>query len=91
MIGQLYSVNLNNYENYLFGIDYVLSENLAPLGSDIIKFDLDLNLKTNLVEVKTIKDQRQDITIFKLIMKEIFMWEIFLIIQFKFKPIKTLD
>ena len=46
MIGQLYSVNVNNYENYLFGIDYIVSENLEPLGSDIIKFDLDLNLKT---------------------------------------------
>ena len=46
MIGQLYSVNINNYENYLFGIDYLVSENLVPLGSDIIKFDLDLNLKT---------------------------------------------
>ena len=46
LIGQLYSVNINNYENYLFGIDYIVSENLAPLGSDIIKFDLDLNSKT---------------------------------------------
>jgi len=46
MIGQLYSVNVNNYENYLFGIDYILSENSVPLGSDIIKFDLDLNLKS---------------------------------------------
>ena len=40
IIGQLYSVNVNN--DYLFGIDY----NLIPLGSDIIKFDLDLNMKS---------------------------------------------
>ncbi len=46
MIGQLYSVNVNNYENYLFGIDYIVSKNSAPLGSDIIKFDLDLNFKS---------------------------------------------
>ena len=45
-VGQLYSVNVNNYENYLFGIDYIGFENLIPLGSDIIKFDLDLNLKS---------------------------------------------
>ena len=36
-VGQLYSVNVNNYENYLFGIDYIGFENLIPLGSDIIK------------------------------------------------------
>ena len=41
MIGQLYSVNVNNYDKYLFGIDYIGFENLAPIGSDIIKFDLD--------------------------------------------------
>ena len=40
------SFNINNYENYLFGIDYIGFENLVPLGSDIIKFDLDLNLKS---------------------------------------------
>tara|TARA_B100001142_G_scaffold256465_1_gene257861 strand:+ start:2432 stop:3412 length:981 start_codon:yes stop_codon:yes gene_type:complete len=44
IIGQLYSVNVNN--DYLFGIDYIGYENLIPLGSDIIKFDLDLNMKS---------------------------------------------
>ena len=44
IIGQLYSVNVNN--DYLFGIDYIGYENLIPLGSDIIKFDLDLNIKS---------------------------------------------
>ena len=44
IIGQLYSVNVNN--DYLFGIDYIGYENLTPLGSDIIKFDLDLNIKS---------------------------------------------
>ena len=44
IIGQLYSINVNN--DYLFGIDYIGYENLTPLGSDIIKFDLDLNIKS---------------------------------------------
>ena len=46
VIGQLYSVNVNNYDNYLFGIDYIGLENLAPIGSDIIYLDLDLNVKS---------------------------------------------
>ena len=46
IIGQLYSVNFNNYDNHLFGIDYIGIENLVPVGSDVIKFDLDLNLKS---------------------------------------------
>ena len=43
-IGQLYSVNVNNQENYIFGIDYIGYENLIPVGSDIIKFDLNLKM-----------------------------------------------
>lgn len=46
MIGQLYSVNVNNFDKSLFGIDYIVNEKLAPIGSDIIKFDLDLNFKS---------------------------------------------
>ena len=34
IIGQLYSVNVNN--DYLFGIDYIGYENLIPMASDII-------------------------------------------------------
>ena len=45
-IGQLYSLNINTDKNYLIGIDYIVSENLSPIGSDIFYFDLDLNLKT---------------------------------------------
>tara|TARA_B110000305_G_scaffold237518_1_gene301007 strand:+ start:524 stop:1501 length:978 start_codon:yes stop_codon:yes gene_type:complete len=45
-IGQLYSVNINNDENYLLGIDYVIDENFVPVGSDIFRFDLNLNLNT---------------------------------------------
>jgi peptidylamidoglycolate lyase len=45
-IGQLYSVNIDNSENYLLGIDYVIDENFIPVGSDIFRFDLNLNLKT---------------------------------------------
>lgn len=45
-IGQLYSVNIGKSENYLLGIDYVINENFIPVGSDIFRFDLNLNLKT---------------------------------------------
>ena len=45
-IGQLYSVNVNNYENYILGIDYIGLENMIPIGSDIIYLDLDLNVKS---------------------------------------------
>ena len=44
-VGQLYSLNVNNEKNYLIGIDYMVSENSKPIGSDIIYFDLELNLK----------------------------------------------
>jgi len=44
-VGQLYSLNVNNDKNYLIGIDYMVSENSKPIGSDIIYFDLELNLK----------------------------------------------
>ncbi len=47
IIGQLYSVNVDNYNNRLYGIDYVGIENLVPIGSDIIEFDLGLNLQSN--------------------------------------------
>ena len=45
-IGQLYSVNVNNYENYILGIDYIGLENMIPIGSDIIYLDLELNVKS---------------------------------------------
>jgi len=45
-IGQLYSVNVNNYENYILGIDYIGFENMIPIGSDVIHLDLDLNVKS---------------------------------------------
>ena len=45
-IGQLYSVNIDKSENYLLGIDYVITEKFIPVGSDIFRFDLNLNLKT---------------------------------------------
>lgn len=45
-IGQLYSVNIDKSENYLLGIDYVITEKFIPVGSDIFHFDLNLNLKT---------------------------------------------
>ncbi len=44
--GQLYSVNVNNHDNYILGIDYIGLENFMPIGSDIIYFDLDLNEKS---------------------------------------------
>ena len=92
VIGQLYSVNINNYENYLFGIDYVLSENLAPLGSDIIKFDLDLNLKTKFGRsgnYKGPKARYHDIQVDN--KGNIYVGDILNNTIQKFKPIKTLD
>ncbi|MEC8702771.1 MAG: hypothetical protein VXX41_04875, partial [Bacteroidota bacterium] len=92
MIGQLYSVNVNNYENYLFGIDYIVSENLTPLGSDIIKFDLDLNLKTKFGRsgnYKGSKARYHDIQVDN--EGNIYVGDILNNTIQKFKPIKTLD
>ena len=92
MIGQLYSVNVNNYENYLFGIDYIVSENLEPLGSDIIKFDLDLNLKTKFGRsgnYKGPKARYHDIQVDN--EGNIYVGDILNNTIQKFKPIKTLD
>ena len=92
MIGQLYSVNVNNYENYLFGIDYIVSENLEPLGSDIIKFDLDLNLKTKFGRsgnYKGPKARYHDIQVDN--KGNIYVGDILNNTIQKFKPIKTLD
>ena len=92
VIGQLYSVNINNYENYLFGIDYVLSENLAPLGSDIIKFDLDLNFKSKFGRsgnYKGPKARYHDIQVDN--KGNIYVGDILNNTIQKFKPIKTLD
>ena len=92
VIGQLYSVNINNYENYLFGIDYVVSENLAPLGSDIIKFDLDLNFKTKFGRsgnYKGPKARYHDIQVDN--EGNIYVGDILNNTIQKFKPIKTLD
>ena len=92
VIGQLYSVNINNYENYLFGIDYVLSENLAPLGSDIIKFDLDLNFKSKFGRsgnYKGPKARYHDIQVDN--EGNIYVGDILNNTIQKFKPIKTLD
>ena len=92
VIGQLYSVNVNNYENYLFGIDYIVSENLEPLGSDIIKFDLDLNLKTKFGRsgnYKGPKARYHDIQVDN--KGNIYVGDILNNTIQKFKPIKTLD
>ena len=92
VIGQLYSVNINHYENYLFGIDYVVSENLNPLGSDIIKFDLDLNLKTKFGRsgnYKGPKARYHDIQVDN--KGNIYVGDILNNKIQKFKPIKTLD
>ena len=92
VIGQLYSVNINNYEDYLFGIDYVLSENLAPLGSDIIKFDLDLNFKSKFGRsgnYKGPKARYHDIQVDN--EGNIYVGDILNNTIQKFKPIKTLD
>ena len=92
VIGQLYSVNINNYENYLFGIDYIVFENLVPLGSDIIKFDLDLNLKTKFGRsgnYKGPKARYHDIQVDN--EGNIYVGDILNNTIQKFKPIKTLD
>ena len=92
VIGQLYSVNINNYENYLFGIDYIGFENLVPLGSDIIKFDLDLNLKTKFGRsgnYKGPKARYHDIQVDN--KGNIYVGDILNNTIQKFKPIKTLD
>lgn len=92
VIGQLYSVNINNYENYLFGIDYIGFENLVPLGSDIIKFDLDLNLKTKFGRsgnYKGPKARYHDIQVDN--EGNIYVGDILNNTIQKFKPIKTLD
>lgn len=92
VIGQLYSVNINHYENYLFGIDYIVSENLAPLGSDIIKLDLDLNLKTKFGRsgnYKGPKARYHDIQVDN--KGNIYVGDILNNTIQKFKPIKTLD
>ncbi len=41
---QLYSVTIDNLNNHLFGIDYLIVENNVK-GSDIFRFDLDANLQ----------------------------------------------
>ena len=92
MIGQLYSVNVNNYENYLFGIDYIVSKNSAPLGSDIIKFDLDLNFKSKFGRsgnYKGPKARYHDIQVDN--KGNIYVGDILNNKIQKFKPIKTLD
>ena len=92
VIGQLYSVNINHYENYLFGIDYIVSENLNPLGSDIIKFDLDLNLKTKFGRsgnYKGPKARYHDIQVDN--KGNIYVGDILNNTIQKFKPIKKLD
>ena len=92
MIGQLYSVNVNNYENYLFGIDYIVSKNSAPLGSDIIKFDLDLNFKSKFGRsgnYKGPKARYHDIQVDN--EGNIYVGDILNNTIQKFKPIKTLD
>ncbi len=92
MIGLLYSVNVNNYENYLFGIDYIISENLVPLGSDIIKFDLDLNFESKFGRsgnYKGPKARYHDIQVDN--EGNIYVGDILNNTIQKFKPIKTLD
>ena len=58
-IGQLYSVNIDNDENYLLGIDYVVDENLVPVGSDIFRFNLNLKLNTRFGRSGFYKGQRK--------------------------------
>ncbi len=43
---QLYSVTIDNQKNYLFGIDYMIVNDTIIKGSDIFRFDLDVNLQT---------------------------------------------
>ncbi|GLU44100.1 peptidyl-alpha-hydroxyglycine alpha-amidating lyase family protein [Allomuricauda sp. NBRC 101325] len=43
---QFYSVTVDNRNNCLFGIDYMIVNDTIVKGSDIFRFDLDLNLQT---------------------------------------------
>ena len=43
---QLYSVTVDNQKNHLFGIDYMIVNDTIVKGSDIFRFDLDVNLQT---------------------------------------------
>ena len=88
----MYSVNINNYDNHLFGIDYVGIENLVPVGSDIIKFDLDLNLKSKFGRSGNYNGPRaryHDIQIDN--NGNIYVGDILNNTIQKFKPIKKLD
>lgn len=42
---QLYSVTIDNQRNHLFGIDYFIVNDTIVKGSDIFRFDLDVNLQ----------------------------------------------
>lgn len=42
---QLYSVTIDNQRNQLFGIDYFIVNDTIVKGSDIFRFDLDVNLQ----------------------------------------------
>jgi peptidylamidoglycolate lyase len=42
---QLYSVTIDNANNHLFGIDYMTVNDTIVKGSDIFRFDLDINLQ----------------------------------------------
>ena len=42
---QLYSVTIDNRNNHLFGIDYLIVDTNVVKGSDIFRFDLDANLQ----------------------------------------------
>ncbi len=42
---QLYSVTIDNQKNHLFGIDYWIDNDTIVKGSDIFRFDLDVNLQ----------------------------------------------
>jgi peptidylamidoglycolate lyase len=91
-VGQLYSININNYDKYLFGIDYIGVENLIPIGSDIIKFDLDLNLKSKFGrsgDYDGPKARYHDIQLDN--QGNIYVGDILNNTIQKFKPIKTLD
>jgi peptidylamidoglycolate lyase len=92
MTGQLYSVNVNNDYNYLLGIDYIGFENLAPVGSDIIKFDLDLNLKLKFGRSRNYKGPKARYHDIQVDNKgNIYVGDILNNTIQKFKPIKILD
>lgn len=42
---QLYSVTIDNRNNHLFGIDYLIVDDTIVKGSDIFRFDLNANLQ----------------------------------------------